>query len=69
MGTRCVELTIEELMLLHKQGDQNATICIVGVLDKLMNKYSRISPSSKKIDPDIKNAMIVVCLSALKCFL
>ena len=68
MGTSYVELTIDELMLLHKQGDQKATACIIGVLDGLMNKYSRVSPSSKEIDPDIKNSMVVICLTALKSF-
>ena len=68
MNATYVDLTIEELILLHKQGNQKATICLLDLFEGLMNKYSRISEFSKEINPDIKNALIVICLNALNAF-
>lgn len=68
MDTTYVDLTIEELMILHKQGNQKATICLLGVFERLMNKHSRISKFSNEIDPDIKNSLMVTCLRALNSF-
>ena len=68
MNSTSIDLTIEELMLLHKQGNQKATIFLLDLFEGLMNKYSRISKFSKEINPDIKNALIIICLNALNTF-
>ena len=63
-----VDLTIEELVILHKQGNQKATVCLLDVCEGLMNKYARTSEFSNDIDPDIKNTLMVTCLKALNNF-
>lgn len=67
-STTYVDLTIEELMILHKQGNQKATVCLLGVFEGLINKHSRISKNSKAIDPDIRNSLMVTCLQSLNSF-
>ncbi len=68
MNTTYVDLTIEELMILHKQGNQKATVCLLAVFEVLMNKHARTSKYSNVIDPDIKNSLMVTCLKALNSF-
>ena len=68
MTLTSIDLTIEELMTLHKQGNQEATICLLKIFEGLMNKYSYISNYKKIVDPDTKNCMMIACLKALNNF-